>query len=286
MMTSQSTTVLPPSTGTRGKVLIILSGKDFLTLSNEKKQPTGYFLSELADPLMKLLEAGYEPVFANPDGSWPVQDPMSSYLIWFLGNYKERERERALIESMKVEANFASPRRFADITEVELERFSGVFVPGGHAPMEDLHDDKDLGRILLHFHNRQKPTGKAADTPLYGVSIISIPLTPFTLTPALVCHGPVALLSTRTCGTFPYTGYQVTAYSDAEEKLNEVMFGANLKFKLADELEKAGMKLNNTFPMGSKISVDRELITGQNPSSAGAVGKALVEKLNQAARVA
>ena len=105
--------------------------------------------------------------------------------------------------------------------------------------MEDLYDDKELGRILLHFHLRQKSTGA-------------------------ICHGPVALLSTRTVvgpgESFPYKGYNVTAYSDLEEKVNEVMFGSRLKFKVVDELEKEGVRICDTFPMGRKVTVDRELV--------------------------
>jgi len=42
----------------------------------------------------------------------------------------------------------------------------------GHAPLEDLKDDKGLGRILLHFHRAQRPT-------------------------AVICHAPIALLSAK-----------------------------------------------------------------------------------------
>ena len=63
---------------------------------------------------------------------------------------------------MKAENNFDNPRPFASFTEEELATFSGVFIPGGHAPLTDLGDDPDLGRILLHFHQNQKPTGAFA----------------------------------------------------------------------------------------------------------------------------
>jgi putative intracellular protease/amidase len=62
---------------------------------------------------------------------------------------------------MELENNFSHPRPFKSITNEELETFDGVFVPGGHAPLSDLGDNPELGRILLHFHNRNKPTGNA-----------------------------------------------------------------------------------------------------------------------------
>jgi len=255
-----TTTATSTALHARKKILVILSGTDHVTLENGKEQKTGYFLPELATPLLKLLERGYEAVFANPNGSWPVQDPISSLLIWYLGNYKQRDREREVIEKMKVESNFAHPKRFAELGEKELDDFVGVFIPGGHAPMEDLKDDKQLGRILLHFHNRNKPTGA-------------------------ICHGPIALLSTlHSAPSFPYSSYTITAYSNTEDKLNETMWGSKLQYKIVDELQKAGAKIEDTIvPMGAKVSVDRELVTGQNPSSASSFGDAFVEKLKTAA---
>lgn len=125
--------------------------------------------------------------------------------------------------------------------------------------MVDLHDDKDLGRILMHFHDRKKPTGA-------------------------ICHGPAALLSTRSFvgQEFPYKGYKAVAYSNTEDALNETMWWGTLKFKLVDELEKAGITMQEGLPMGSHVIVHEELVTGQNPSSAGTFGDAFVKKLNEA----
>ncbi|KAJ3148494.1 hypothetical protein HDU86_007424 [Geranomyces michiganensis] len=242
--------------GSKGKILIVLSGEDHITLANGKEQPTGYFLPELAKPLARLLDAGYTPVFANPNGSKPAEDSMSQYLLIFLGNYMERRREWDLLNKMRQEAGLDAPRKLADISDAELSTFAGLFIPGGHAPMEDLHASKDLGRILLHFHNNKKATGS-------------------------LCHGPVALLSTRTQGEFAYKGYTLSVYSDTEESMNELAFGGKLKFKAASELEAAGAKLNNTIPFGVHVSVDRELVTGQGFTSAAAMGDAFVKLLKE-----
>jgi putative intracellular protease/amidase len=61
---------------------------------------------------------------------------------------------------MQIENNLNHPRPFASITDEELKGFSGIFIPGGHAPMTDLGDNPELGRIILHFHSQVKPTGK------------------------------------------------------------------------------------------------------------------------------
>jgi hypothetical protein len=60
---------------------------------------------------------------------------------------------------MELENNLLSPRPFKSIGDDELNTFDGVFIPGGHAPLTDLGDNPELGRILLHFHSKGKPTG-------------------------------------------------------------------------------------------------------------------------------
>jgi len=59
----------------------------------------------------------------------------------------------------------------ARIEQQGYAHFDAVYIPGGHAPMQDLLKSTALGRLLVAFHHRNKAT-------------------------ALVCHGPIALLST------------------------------------------------------------------------------------------
>jgi putative intracellular protease/amidase len=68
-----------------------------------------------------------------------------------------------------MENNLLSPRPFASITNEELGTYAGVFIPGGHAPLTDLGDNAELGRILHHFHNTLAPTGMFS-LPLPAVS--------------------------------------------------------------------------------------------------------------------
>jgi hypothetical protein len=74
---------------------------------------------------------------------------------------------------MELENNLSHPRPFRSITDEELNTFTGVFIPGGHAPLTDLGDDPELGRILLHFHTKVKPTGSYCVTFPPTVSDIS-----------------------------------------------------------------------------------------------------------------
>ena len=239
------------------KVIIVLSDAHSFPLkktsSNDVSQtidnPSGFFLSELAKPLAKLLEAGHEVTFASPKGHEPAPDPNSESLLAFAGNFYERRRENDLIERMKRENGFSRPRPFASISDKELATFAGVFIPGGHAPLADLGADKELGRILRYFHRENKPT-------------------------AAICHGPFALLSTKQAGdgSFVYKDYKITSWSDAEEGLMEKAMGgeiekveSSLRNEGAVMVEGAGEKLGNT-------TLHRELVTGGNPMAADALG--------------
>jgi putative intracellular protease/amidase len=240
------------------KILIILSGSDHITLDSGKVIETGFFLKELAQPLQALVDAGYEIVFANPNGKEPHMDPFSNHYVWYGFNINEYNREIELLDRMKKERNFLNPRTFSSLTNKELEGFSGCFIPGGHAPMTDLSDDAELGRILTFFHENHKPI-------------------------ASICHGPVAFLSTKKVGEFAFKDYKMTCYSNAEEKTNEYMWWDSLKDKLETMLRDNGASMNLAWPMGAKVTRDRELITAQNPNSAFQLGQEFVSMLGGSA---
>lgn len=239
------------------KVLIILSDAHSFPLKKTSgpdsgkivDQPAGFFLQELAKPLQKLLDAGHEVTFASPQGNEPTPDPNSESLLAYAGNFYSRRCESELIERMKRENGLTRPRPFRSINDDELATFAGVFIPGGHAPLRDLGDDPELGRLLRHFNKENKPT-------------------------AAICHGPYALLSTKYAGdgTFVYGGYKITSWSDVEEKMMESMWGGEVE-KVESRLRDEGAVMVEGIP--EKIggtTLHRELVTGGNPLAANALG--------------
>lgn len=236
-----------------GKILVILSSAQQLELADGVVMPTGFFLNELGVPALKLARAGYELVLANPRGNTPRMDTNSDDPSFF-GNDKRWHQEVKTYVS-----HMPHPKTFAQVLSEGMDDYLGIFVPGGHAPMADLIADVQLGQILRHFHQRGKPT-------------------------ALVCHGPAALLSAQNdpiafragqqtgrdvpAQDFAYAGYKMTCFSNVEEKLAELKMPAKMQFYLESALRDAGAKLDVAWiPMQSKVVVDRELITGQNPKS-------------------
>lgn len=71
------------------------------------------------------------PQFANPKGSTPAVDPMSISVVWFLPWFGELAKQQKLLAHVAETTNYKSPRRFADISDAELQAYSGIFLPGG-----------------------------------------------------------------------------------------------------------------------------------------------------------
>lgn len=243
------------------KVLIIMSDASSFPLYNTGadgktiQQPSGYFLMELAKPLQMMLENGFEVTFASPLGKEPTPDPLSLSLAAFAGNFYEKKRELDLIERMKKENGFSHPRKFSEISEDELKGYHGVFIPGGHAPLSDLGDNPDLGRILRHFHSQSKPT-------------------------AAICHGPYAFLSTKFAGDkeFAYKGYKITSWSDAEETFMETVVFRGEVEKVESKLREEGAEMVEGISTAlGWITEDREVVSAANPMGANALGGRFVE---------
>ncbi|WP_263368809.1 DJ-1/PfpI family protein [Edaphobacter bradus] len=268
---------LPVLAQSAGKVLIIMSSARQLVLNDGKVYNTGYYLPELADPLRKLLDAGYTPVFANPKGDAPNFDPVSNDKFYFGNSDQARASAVALVESMQ---GLKHPMTLAQVLEEGTDGYVGIFIPGGHAPMQDLMQDKTLGQILLAFHSNGRPT-------------------------ALICHGPMALLSTVsdpvafraalakrdyvTAATiakdWPYAGYRLTVFSSAEEHMLEGssgQLGGQVQFYPPDGLAQAGAHVDHVGLWQPNVIEDREVITGQQPGSSELFGDALVAKLRDA----
>ena len=77
---------------TKGKVLVVMSSANSLDLRDGKKYPTGYYLNEFVVPYRKLVDAGYEPVIANPKGDTPVMDNNSNNAMFLAATMPHESR--------------------------------------------------------------------------------------------------------------------------------------------------------------------------------------------------
>ncbi|ELY5792014.1 type 1 glutamine amidotransferase domain-containing protein [Cronobacter turicensis] len=257
-------------------VLVVLSDADHLDLKDGKVFPTGFYLNELMQPVKRLLNAGHQVTFATPNGLAPTLDKSSDDKMYFNNDINAWRTHRALLDKLKLTSPVSSPViSLARAAQRGYGEFDAIYIPGGHAPMQDLLTSPALGQALAAFHDAGKPT-------------------------ALVCHGPIALLSTLPDAPaftrqlaetghaaaqrgWIYAGYRMTVISNAEEEIAKGLLpkGGAMKFYPQTALEQAGGKYSsNSEPFTSHIVTDRELITGQNPASATAVAQALLERLH------
>lgn len=264
---------LAAATAQAGNVLVVLSDENHLDLKDGKVLSTGFFLNELMQPVKLLLDAGHQITFATPNGQAPTVDATSITSAYFGNDAANLQVHKDLLAKLALTSKEKSPVvSLARIEQLGYDRFDAVYIPGGHAPMQDLLKSKALGRLLSDFHRRGKTT-------------------------ALVCHGPIALLSTlpdakgfvasleagqaQRAPQWIYSGYQVTVISNQEEEQAKPQLGGGeMKFYPQTALQQAGATFrSNATPWAAHVVVDRELITGQNPASALAVGQALLERL-------
>lgn len=232
-------------------ILVILSSAKHLTVypdaarQRKHRHPTGFFLSELAVPGLACEAAGYEVVYASPSGDPEDSRPDRISLSaepWF-DSYATFQQARA----------FLQPPISLAIRDAQADDYAGIFIPGGHAPLEDLSDCEALGRLLVEAACKQKPI-------------------------AAICHGPAALLS---AGHF-FSGRRVTCFSKAEEEQEEPgqdnLLGGYVPFYLDEKLEERGIEVVTRAPWKPHVEVD-ELVTGQNPMSDKLFARGFLELL-------
>ncbi|RBP09140.1 putative intracellular protease/amidase [Roseiarcus fermentans] len=258
----------------KGKVLVVMSSAHALDLKDGKTYSTGYYLNEFVAPYRKLIEAGYEPVIANPNGGRPAMDVNSNNAMFFGGDDAARAEALRFAESL---AALDHPKTLASVVAEGVQGYVGLFIPGGHAPMADLVKDKDLGKILTSFHDAGRPTGIVCHGPI--VLLSSLPDPDAFIASMIAGDGKASSLSAG----WPYAGYRLTVFATGEEQALEGPngLGGNVQYYPVNALAEAGARVECIANWHSNVVVDRELITGQQPMSAPAFGDALLAKLNE-----
>ena len=225
-----------PAAAEKRPILFVLTAADHLTLKDGSKHPTGFYANELAEPYEEIRKAGYTIEIATPGGKRPTCDPKSLEARHFTGGEAELARTKLWMQALP---DLAVPK---DLARVKMADYAGLFVPGGHGPMEDLVDNAEVGRLLNEALALHRAIGA-------------------------LCHGPGALLSARDAsGAWPFRGFSVTAFSDAEEP-------PDLRAKMIQTPESAltarGARYSKAAEKYAPHWVsDREVVTGQNPRSA------------------
>ncbi|HFD2949872.1 TPA: type 1 glutamine amidotransferase domain-containing protein [Klebsiella pneumoniae] len=228
---------------------ISLKGEKVLIVvsSLDKKTPDlvgGFWFPELTHPVEVFDKAGVSYDIASPKGGLPPFDGFDLKDRANLDFWTNPEHRNKLANSIALE-------------KVSPENYSAILLVGGHGPMWDFVNNPQLIHIVrtMYEHN----------------SIISA-----------VCHGPAGLLNVKLSnGELLIKGRHLTGFTAEEEAYRH--YDKIVPFELEAALEKDGAIFEEAPIFENKVVVDGRLITGQNPTSAKALGEAVVSALQKKA---
>ncbi|MEM8875068.1 MAG: type 1 glutamine amidotransferase domain-containing protein [Planctomycetota bacterium] len=206
-------------------------------------QPTGFFLSEAAHPWQVFIEAGYDVIIASPEGGLAPIDPKSLDT--------DDAANAAFLKDQEVQGESVMT---VALTDVDLADTDAIFYAGGHGTMFDLPDH---------------PAVLAVTAAVYEQGGVV----------AAVCHGPAALVNVKVGGGYLVAGKRVTAFTNAEEDAVELTDA--MPFLLETILEERGATFVPADNFEANAVRDGRLVTGQNPASAEAAAKLVVEALSE-----
>lgn len=144
--------------------------------------------------------------------------------------------------------------------------------------MIDLMQDPDLGQVLQYFHQTSKPTAFLS----HGSVVMLAALPNAAAYQKALVDGDREAAKAAAVG-WHYADYRMTTFSNQEEHwIERELLNGEVSFYVADALRSAGGRVEQRLSDQSFVVHDRELITGQNPSSARAIAQEFVEALDEA----
>ncbi|MFJ8754813.1 type 1 glutamine amidotransferase domain-containing protein [Streptomyces sp. NPDC102441] len=228
-------------------VLFVLTGADHWTLNDGTTHPTGFWAEELAAPHRVFSQAGFDITIATPGGVAPTVDSVS---LTAESNGDQDQADAVASYLAAIDETLRIPARLEDVVPTS---YDVVFYPGGHGPMEDLAVDEASGRLLT----------SALDS---GTQV------------AVLCHAPAALLpARREDGSWPFAGYRMTGFSNAEE--TQAGLANKAPWLLENRLVELGADYSAADPWAVHTVHDRNLHTGQNPASSEQLAREILAAL-------
>lgn len=215
------------------RILIIVSNANAIGPQNRR---TGTFLPEVAHPYAEFHRAGYQVDFASISGDSPYLDALNLAYdpdnLQFLTGKGWEDMQKAV-----------------NLSEVEVNNYDAVFVPGGLAPMVDMPDMPLLKKVLAESYERKAVIGA-------------------------VCHGPVSLLNVKLSdGSYLVQGKNITSFTTEEE---DNYARIDVPFDLQTALIAQGAIFHAEAAWSANSIADGNIVTGQNPASAKGVGEKIV----------
>lgn len=222
------------------KVIIVVTNHDQLGTAGK----TGWYLPEVAHPHHVFIKAGYEVTFVSPKGGKAPMDPSSEEAF-----KSDPICQEFLKSTAKKLENTVSP------ASVKSSDFKGLMYAGGHGPMFDLPNAKNVADLALAIYEKGGILGA-------------------------VCHGTVGFVPIKLKNGSPLVkGATVTSFTNSEEeavKLVEAM-----PFLLETKLKELGAKFVGAENFKANVQVSDRLVTGQNPASSTPMAEEMVKLMNK-----
>jgi len=207
--------------------------------------PTGLWLEELAASYCVFADAGCSVVLASPQGGAAPVDPLSLGEPWLTADGR---RFRADATAMALLGN---TRR---LDELDPREWHAIYLVGGAATAWDYPGDPRLSAVVSALFASGKPV-------------------------AGVCHGVLGLTGARDSTGEPIVARRaVTGISNAEETLTG--FDKIVPVLPESRLRELGARYSCAAPFECHVVTHENLLTGQNPASAGPLARAVLVQLS------
>lgn len=217
----------------KAKVLIIVSNANSIGPNNRR---TGTFLSEVAHPYAEFDNAGYHIDFASLTGESPFLDAL---------NLADDPDNLKFLTGK----GWEDMHKAAKLSDLNVNNYNAVFIPGGLAPMVDMPENAELKKVIAEVYEKDAVVGA-------------------------VCHGPVSLLNVKLSdGTYLIDGKNIASFTTEEE---DSYARADVPFDLQIALTEQGAFFHAAEAWSDNSIADGNLVTGQNPASAKGVGEKMV----------
>lgn len=242
--------VHPHGAPSKGKILMIASSP---AVSGQTGWPIGFWAAELTHPLHVFQEAGYEVELASTAGGRLMidgySDPTdasgySAHDVISLGYMQQPWFNEMLANTRQ-------------LSEVNPNDYSAIFLVGGQGPMYTFRGNADLEKLFVGFYEAGKPA-------------------------AAVCHSTALLLEAKKSdGELLVAGKTWTGFADAEEDFADNAVGMTIQpYRIED---RARQLPDTTFevaaPFSSYAIADGNLITGQQQNSGADAARLVVDLL-------
>lgn len=222
------------------KVLIVLTNT---TRYGNTPDATGLWLGEATEFATDLQQAGYQVDYVSPLGGFVPLDPRSFKYAdeAIMTAYETSDfQQRALTASLRPD-------------QVNPNDYAAIYYSGGHGVMWDFPDNAELQAIARQIYAN-------------GGYVTS------------VCHGIAGLLNLKdAAGNYLIADRNITGFTTMEERLAGKKRVVPFLNQVVATQHGAHFRQKRAY---SEYAVrDGQLITGQNPFSAHAVARLLVQQL-------